>query len=302
MSSSRRSSEGSPSRDEVVLVRAPTGRDAQLTCDILAQRAGVVCEACREAGDLCRRLAAGAGALVIAEEALDPGAARRLTDALAAQLPWSDLPLLILSSSSADVTNNGVQLSALRERGNVTVLDRPLRIVTLVSAVHSALRARHRQYEVRDLLAQTRTAVRQRDQFLAMLGHELRNPLATITNALTVLDTVAPVIADDGQRAEHEQREIMTRQTAHLARLVDDLLDVARITSGKVVLQRRAVDLCDLVSRAARAVSVLAHAEHHEVTVGTSGDRVVVDGDPVRLEQVVNNLLTNAIKIGRAHV
>src|SRR5687768_6537023 len=248
MSSSRRSSEGSPSRDEVVLVLAPTGRDAQLTCDILAQRAGVVCEACREAGDLCRRLAAGAGALVIAEEALDPGAARRLTDALAAQLPWSDLPLLILSSSSADVTNNGVQLSALRERGNVTVLDRPLRIVTLVSAVHSALRARHRQYEVRDLLAQTRTAVRQRDQFLAMLGHELRNPLATIANAMGVLDAASPSRDEE----ERDHRDIIARQTRHLARLVDDLLDVERITSGKITLRLDRVDLAALARRAAQ--------------------------------------------------
>src|SRR5688572_29869061 len=285
-----------PSRDETVLVLAPTGRDSPLACDILAERAQVACEACADVLELCRKIAQGAGAVLIAEEALDSPAAWRLADALAAQLPWSDIPLLVLASApETELTGDG-PLKVIRERGNVTLLDRPLRIVTLVTAVQAALRARRRQYEVRDLLAATRAAVRQRDQFLAMLGHELRNPLATITNALTVLDTVAPVIADDGQRAEHEQREIITRQTAHLARLVDDLLDVARITSGKVVLQRRAVDLCDLVSRAARAVSVLAHAERHEVTVSTSCDRVVVDGDPVRLEQVVNNLLTNAIK------
>src|SRR5687768_11892808 len=283
------------SRDETVLVLAPTGRDSPLACDILTERANIACEACTDVLDLCRKIAQGAGVVLIAEEALDSPAAWRLTDALAAQLPWSDLPLLVLASAPEADVHGGGPLSVLRQRGNVTLLDRPLRIVTLVSSVQAALRARRRQYEVRDLLAATRAAVRQRDQFLAMLGHELRNPLATITNALTVLDTVVPL---DGtaEAAEREQREIITRQTGNLARLVDDLLDVARITSGKVTLQRQPVDLCELVARAARAVSVLAHAQRHEVTVSTSCDRVVVHGDPVRLEQVVNNLLTNAIK------
>jgi signal transduction histidine kinase/CheY-like chemotaxis protein len=280
----------------MVLVLAPTGRDSPLACDILNERAHVPCEACADVLELCRRIALGAGAVLIAEEALDSPSAWRLADALAAQLPWSDIPLLVLASAPETELQGGGPLTVLRERGNVTLLDRPLRIVTLVTAVQAALRARRRQYEVRDLLAATRAAVRQRDQFLAMLGHELRNPLATITNALSVLETVAPPNAVTPNQTEREQREIITRQTGNLARLVDDLLDVARITSGKVQLQRRPVDLCEIVSRAARAVSVLAHAQSHDVTVSTTCDRVIVDGDPVRLEQVVNNLLTNAIK------
>src|ERR687895_624037 len=102
------------SRDEVVLVLAPTGRDTPLTCGILAERAGVHCGPCEDVVELCAKVASGAGAVVLAEEALDPGSARRLTETLAAQLPWSDLPLLILSNSG-DVTNNGVQLSVLRQ-------------------------------------------------------------------------------------------------------------------------------------------------------------------------------------------
>src|SRR5687768_1840850 len=113
--------EAIPSRDEVVLVLAPTGRDTPLTCAILAERAGVTCESCRDVPDLCDRIAAGAGAAVIAEEALDAGSTRRLADVLAAQLPWSDLPLLILSNSGG-VMSNPAELAALRQRGNVTVL------------------------------------------------------------------------------------------------------------------------------------------------------------------------------------
>src|SRR5687768_1202229 len=144
-----------PSRDETVLVLAPTGRDSPLACDILTERAHVACEACPDVLDLCRKIAQGAGAVLIAEEALDSPAAWRLADALGAQLPWSDIPLLVLASApETELTGDG-PLKVIRERGNVTLLDRPLRIVTLVTAVQAALRARRRQYEVRDLLAAT---------------------------------------------------------------------------------------------------------------------------------------------------
>ena len=281
-------------RDELVLVLAPTGRDGPLACNVLHERAGLTTLMCEDAADLCRQIARGAGAVIMTEEALDLWSARRLIDTLAAQLPWSDLPVIIFASSQEQMSNggNGVPLAVLRQRGNVTVLDRPLRIVTLVTTVQTALRARRRQYEVRDLLAETRNAVRQRDQFLAMLGHELRNPLATITNAMSVLDAASP---PDGM-LENEQREIIRRQTDHLARLVDDLLDVSRITSGKIALQRRPTDLCELAHRAAKAIDGAARKQRHDVVVLTHCDPVYVDADPVRMEQVVNNLLTNAIK------
>ena len=234
--------------------------------------------------------AAACGAAIIAEEALDFGGARMLIDLLSQQLPWSDLPVLILARAD-DITGAGV-VTALRQRANVTVLDRPVRIVSLITAVQSALRARRRQYEVRDLLAETREAVRQRDQFLAMLGHERRNPLGAISNAMSVIDTAQPTT----DALELEQRDIIRRQTEHLARLVDDLLDVSRITSGKIALQPRPIDLCELVHRAAKVVDGPARAHRHEVKVTTSCEPMFVDADPVRMEQVINNLLTNAIK------
>ena len=281
-------------RDELVLVLAPTGRDGPLACSVLHERAGLSTLACADAAELCRQIGRGAGTVILSEEAIDLWSVRPLIDTLSSQLPWSDLPVIILASSAEQMTNggNGVPLAVLRQRGNVTVLDRPLRIVTLVTTVQAALRARRRQYEVRDLLAETRNAIRQRDQFLAMLGHELRNPLATITNAMSVLDAASP---PEGI-LEIEQREIIRRQTDHLARLVDDLLDVSRITSGKIALQRRATDLCELAHRAAKAIDGAARKQHHEVIVTTHCDPVYIDADPVRMEQVVNNLLTNAIK------
>jgi signal transduction histidine kinase/ActR/RegA family two-component response regulator len=278
-------------RDDVVLVLAPTGRDMQLTCALLGERAGVACEPCADVPDLCAKIRRGAGVVVVAEEALGGTSAARLIDTLGGQLAWSDLPVLILAAASHEAGGEGV-LAALRQRGNVTVLDRPVRIVTLVTAVQSALRARRRQYEVRDLLAETRAAVRHRDQFLAMLGHELRNPLGAINNAMGVLNAASPP-ADE---IEKEHRDIIRRQTDHLGRLVDDLLDVSRITTGKVSLQKRPIDLCGLVRAAARTVDGAVHAQRHELLIRTADSPVFVHGDPLRLEQIVNNLLTNAIK------
>jgi signal transduction histidine kinase len=279
-------------RDHVVLVLAPTGRDMPLTCAMLTERAAIACEPCANLADLCERVKRGAGAALIAQEAIDIHGARRLIECLSSQFPWSDLPVIVLSKSLDDDISEGSVLATLRRRGNVTVLERPVRIVTLISSVQSALRARRRQYEVRDLLSETRNAVRQRDQFLAMLGHELRNPLAAITHAMGVLDMASP----SHDPIETDQRDIIRRQTEHLARLVDDLLDVSRITSGKIVLQPRTIDLCELVTSSAHAIEASATANRHQLNVMTPAEAIRVWADPVRLEQVINNLLTNAIK------
>ncbi len=281
------------SRDELVLVLAPSGRDATLTCSLLQERAHVQSEQVDDLAELCRKINQGAGTAVIAEEAMDHPAFRQLADFLQNQPAWSDFPLLILSSTDSSSVHFSNPLTKIREFANITLLDRPLRIVTLISTVHAALRARRRQYQVRDLLAETRNAVRQRDQFLAMLGHELRNPLATLTNAMNVIDASCP----SQDQLEIEHREIIRRQLGHLSRLVDDLLDVSRITSGKVVLQRKPVDVCELVHRAATAVRGLVSEQRHELSIACPEDAsFIVEADTVRLEQVFNNLLTNAVK------
>ena len=277
-------------RDELALILTPTGRDATLAAGILRDR-GIRAWVCTDITDFCAQIAAGCGAAILAEEAIDPSSARKLLDTLSAQLPWSDLPLIVLASN-AEQSVNYLAMAVLRQRGNVTILERPLRILTLVSGVQSALRARRRQYEVRDLLAETRNAVRQRDQFLAMLGHELRNPLGAINSALSVLNEAQPPQGE----IEYEQRGIIRRQTDHLSRLVDDLLDVSRITSGKIVLQRKIIDLCDVARSSVEVARVAAIANQHELTLTLECDCVPVDADPVRMEQVVSNLLTNAIK------
>lgn len=132
-------------------------------------------------------------------------------------------------------------------------------------------------------------ANRAKDEFLAMLGHELRNPLSAMASAVDVLERVAP----DAELAA-TARTVISRQTAHLARMMDDLLDVARVISGKVLLSRHSVNLGPLLRRVSDTLQVTGDGQRHTVTF--SPVDVWVDADPTRLEQVVNNLLTNAIK------
>jgi signal transduction histidine kinase len=129
-------------------------------------------------------------------------------------------------------------------------------------------------------------ASRAKDEFLAMLGHELRNPLGAISNATRVLHQI-------GDQATRLQ-DIIGRQTQHLARLLDDLLDVSRLTMGKIALSRRAVDLREVVRDSLGVLEQEGKTERHEVRV--IAEPALVDGDPTRLEQVVRNLLDNALK------
>lgn len=275
--------------EQRVLVLAPTGRDAVLTQSLLRQ-AGLACDICQDMDRLCNALWQGAGALVLAEEALDPPSAKALVQELAHQPPWSDPPLVVLTGRDATEATHRMA-SGLGGRTSLTLLERPVQGVTLVSAVQSALRARRRQYEVRDLLVRLETAVRERDRFLAILSHELRNPLATILGALAISDA-----ASKAEAIEPEQRQIVARQARHLARLIDDLLDLSRVTAGKIVLQKRVVDLKDVAHRSLQSVQPIASAQGHEVTITTCPEAACVNGDPTRLEQVLTNLLTNAIK------
>jgi signal transduction histidine kinase/DNA-binding response OmpR family regulator len=133
-------------------------------------------------------------------------------------------------------------------------------------------------------------ADRQKNEFLAMLAHELRNPLAPLRNVAAALRH-----ASDEPRVSRAS-ELIDRQVTHLARLVDDLLDVGRITRGAVRLQTRPLDLVALVAQAVDAARPAADAKRHTLTAELPDRPLVVDGDPTRLAQVVSNLLANAVK------
>jgi signal transduction histidine kinase/CheY-like chemotaxis protein len=271
--------------EERILLLAPTGRDATLTCRIL-EEVGLVGVPCADEQALYRQLGRGAGAALVADEALTPHTVNRLLDVLGGQPPWSDLPLVVFTRRE---TSDEV-LATLEPLGNATLLERPVRVATLLTALRAALRARRRQYQVRDLFHRLAEADRRKDEFLAMLGHELRNPLAAISNSLSVLEQ--PGV--EGERARR-QRQVIDRQTRHLARMVDDLLDISRVTLGKIALQRQNTDLFEVIERCLEEAAAPARARNQDLRLSGAGP-VVVDGDPVRLEQVISNLLHNALK------
>src|SRR5688572_1748036 len=281
-------------REERVLLLLPAGggddpqaNDPQANLIRLAlAEAGVLVEPCADLDALAAAVSEGAGAVLIPEDAFTVESLPRIKDILAGQPHWSDLPLLVLDSGPKGL---GAWLAA--EVPCVTLIDQPVRAPVLVSAVVAALRARRRQYELRDMLVDADRARRQRDEFLAMLGHELRNPLGAISAAVQVLNRVG-----SPQREASDMREMIERQAAHLTRLVDDLLDVSRVHSGRIALQRETADLNEIARQCLQACQGLVAAQRHKVTFTPAPERLAVDADPVRIEQVINNLLTNAIK------
>jgi signal transduction histidine kinase/ActR/RegA family two-component response regulator len=236
----------------------------------------------------------GAAAVILPEEVVVPETEREFARWLANQPPWSDLPVIVLSRSGAD---SAAIAQAMARLGNVTVLERPTRVATFVSAIQTALRARRRQYQIRELLAEhlrseeaLREADRRKDEFLAILAHELRNPLAPIRNSLHILRLTTE--HDDAERI----RGLMERQVSHMVRLVDDLLEVSRITRGKIELRRELVEVAAIVRGAVETSQPLIDAADLQLAVNVPTESLMVDADPVRLTQVVANLLNNAAK------
>jgi PAS domain S-box-containing protein len=399
-----------------VLVLAPTRRDASLTGEFL-ERAGVSAVICDTPATLLECLDAGAGAMLLPEEFLATASSAGIANWLEQQPPWSDLPVLILARPGAD---SAMVARAMDLFGNVTVLERPMRLASLVSAVRSALRARLRQCQIRDYLvmrerdleaqsllaaivassddaiisktldgkiltwnsgaerifgysaaeaigqpilllipperfneeamlldllrrgqriehfetvrlardgrrlevsltvspvrgadgriiaaskvardisqrkqaeAALREASRRKDEFLAILAHELRNPLAPIRNSLHLLR-----LGTGGDEVVHHTTEIMERQVNHMVRLVDDLLEVSRITQGKIELRKEPIEVSTIVEHALETSGPAIEAARHALMLDVPPESMIVEGDPLRLAQVFANLLINAAK------
>ena len=450
--------------EERVLLLAPTAKDTEICAQILAA-AGVACTPCTSLEELCFEMERGGGAAILTQESILVHGPRRLARALAEQPPWSDFPLVVLT------TGGNVSSQAVRELesvGHMTLMKRPVQIADLVSTLHAVLRDRRRQRQTRDYLiereraeeaahARTRqlqhlaeiflrlnaahdvhsvlgvmteearnligahqavarlttnsslpmakTCVslsaqyqqrlgnndadllpemsnfpydldravrmtraeneawqsetgdpedtkslsgsltvplfahggrrwgflrlsdkyegdftendealvvqlaqmastafenarlydelrekdRRKDEFLAMLAHELRNPLSAVDHAVHVT-TVS-------RSAEHIDwcMDVVSRQAKHLSRLIDDLLDVSRITRGKIQLRKAQLDPYRVLYLAIEAVRPLIDQRGHDLTL-SFGPPAPIEADPTRLEQILVNLITNAAK------
>lgn len=281
--------------EERVLVLAPTGRDAELASRALAA-ARLACAVCPDLRRAHRELEVGAGAVLIADEALPLEGASPWQDWIPPEPPWSAIPIIVLTRPFGRGSHRFRQLRRLEARDNVSFLQRPVPKVTLISALRSAIASRRRQYVIRDFLEERKRseealidADRRKDEFLAILAHELRNPLAPIVSSIETLS----LSTDDPSRVQ-ASCQVLERQVTHIVRLVDDLLDVSRITRNMITLQNERIDAADAVRRALEGCAGAAGARTLNVDLGR--EPLMVEGDFVRLVQVFSNILDNAIK------
>jgi CheY-like chemotaxis protein len=171
-------------------------------------------------------------------------------------------------------------------------LGHPFEQEELVATLRSLLRLSEAERSLRAQAEELKAANRRTNEFLAMLAHELRNPLAAIVTSLPLLERSAAV-----DSLEKTARELIRRQTTHLRRLVDDLLDAARVTQGKIELRWETVDLNELVRRVAtNAERTKMQPRNQALRLALPTARMMVRADPMRLEQILTNLLDNASK------
>lgn len=291
-------------RDQRILILAPTGRDAVLAERFLADAhlSAYVCESIEE---LCEQIDAGAGLVFLTEEGLSARAFVALAGTLRNQPRWSDLPIILLTSGGSELPINAEALALLGAVGNVSLIERPVRMMTLLSAVHSALRARSRQYDVREHLEnelrtkkelkqafdQIEEASRLKDEFLATVSHELRTPLNAVLGWTRLLRS------NNLKPSEHDRAlETIERSARSQQQLVEDLLDVSRAISGKLRVETIPVHPRQFIEEAVQALAPTAAARNVRVKKKVDAKLKMVYGDPVRLRQVVWNLLSNAIK------
>jgi signal transduction histidine kinase len=279
--------------EERVLILAPTKKDGEVSVALLAQ-AGIPATACASLPELAAELQIGAGALVVTEDNLvqNPGSA--LYAALQDQPAWSELPVIALVRNSAD----GAIDKQLKLLGHVTLLERPVLLRTFVSAIQTALWARQRQYQIRDLLEKERMAreeaeqnSRLKDEFIATLSHELRTPLSAILGWSQLLGR--------GLLDANESQEAVTsieRNARAQTQLIEDLLDMSRIISGKMRLDVQLVEPASFIEAAVATVRPAATAKEIQLIREIDPRAGTVRCDPNRLQQVIWNLLSNAIK------
>jgi signal transduction histidine kinase/ActR/RegA family two-component response regulator len=280
-----------------VLIHAPIGRDAVLTAQVL-ERASIATEICRSMDHVCAGLSAGAGAVLLTEEALERGGVNLLASALEAQPAWSDISVLLFAGGD----RREASLRTLRKLEllrNVTLLDRPIRVTAVVSTVQTALRGRRRQYQLRDVLVDLHAArstaeqaSRLKDEFLATLSHELRTPLNAILGWISMLCE---------RRIESERvpeiLEVVRRNAQAQAQLIADVLDVSRMITGRVRLDVSDVNVFAVLADAVDTVQPGADAKGLHLHVPPMPQRMPrVRGDASRLQQVFWNLLSNAVK------
>lgn len=280
-----------------ILIVAPTGNDARLTADFVI-RANLPARICRDVQELAGEVGHGCGALILAEEILGHSSISVLIQILAEQPPWSDLPIVLITSGGEVSQTQLRRLAIFGPGGNVVLLERPFRPSTLLSALEVSLRSRRRQYEARDSIMELKrahdevqAASRAKDDFLAALSHELRtplNPVLLIASENALNPKLPAKLRNDFK---------MIRKNIELeARLIDDLLDLTRISRGKLSINKNPCDVHQILRDACATIEAEMKQKRIVLKCDLTAAQNVVLGDAVRLQQIFWNIIKNAVK------
>lgn len=284
-----------------VLILAPTGNDANAASDVLA-KAGFLAHPFESLDAVCERLGKPAGALLIAEESLFSDSAEFLEKALLKQETWSSLPIVLMTSKAERIFSAEKIIDMFSRNGSVSIIERPFRIVTLISSVRVALKTREKQYQVRDLMKQQQIALNQRDEFLSIASHELKTPM---TSLKLQVQTRKKLLARGDHSVFDPERvtaliEIADRQINRISRLVDDMLDISKIVNGKLSLNLEDTELRQLIMEVYRNLNHEFDSSGCKVTF-LMPEEVHALCDRYRMEQVITNLFSNSIKYGECN-
>ena len=293
-----------------IAILAPSGRDAEVSRMILSQ-VGFTTLVCADMTALCAAIGNDVGVVLVAEEALVRSARDLLLTTLEAQPSWSDVPLVILTGEGELSSALSPTLDALAARANVTLLERPVRVATLVTAMRSALRARRRQFDVRDHLAErtvTESALRQarkqaedasraKGEFLAVMSHELRTPLNAIGGYAELMEMGLRGPITEEQRIDLAR---IQQSQKHLLGLINQVLNYTRVETGSVRYDLTDVRVAEALAAAEALIVPQVRARGLAYSFGTCDPGLAVRADREKLQQVLLNLLTNAIKFTNA--
>lgn len=283
-----------PTRVLDVVILCPTGQDSQLISKFLEEEK-IPSISIRDIKDFCLKNHVNSGAFIIADEALSAVGLEHLNKNLSDQEAWSDLPIILLTSSGPRKRPFVRGLELIANSGSVSVLERPLQPLSLLSSIKVALRSRRRQFQVRDLLNTQLEATQMRDEFISIASHELKTPLTSLKLQTQMSKRQFSKLGEFSSDQLIHQFDYTINQIERLNKLVDDMLDISRITTGRLSLSKASFDFSflvkDLIER------FMPQFEAVGITVESFLEPSLPGlWDGYKIEQVLNNLFSNAIR------